>query len=63
MAIIMRMRDKYNSSGCLDMTAYLAIQRLEDRDAKANTHKEHKQKKRIISKSENSNGKSKACGN
>ena len=32
--MIMTTRDKYNSSGCLDMTAYIALQRIE-REEKA----------------------------
>ena len=32
----MRMRDKYNGSGCLDMTAFLAIQKLEREEQSRN---------------------------
>lgn len=28
----MRVRDKYNSSGCLDMTAYLALRNIERKE-------------------------------
>ena len=28
----MRVREKYNSSGCLDMTAYLAIRNIERKE-------------------------------
>ena len=45
----MRIRDKYNGSGCLDMTAFLAIQKLEREEqswhmaASLKMNKKHKQ--------------------
>lgn len=41
----MAKKDKYNSSGCLDMTAYLALQNVE-REERAMRHEREKEKRR-----------------
>ena len=38
----MRVRDKYNSSGCLDMTSYLAIRNIERKEKLEQTARQDK---------------------
>jgi len=40
----MAKRDKYNSSGCLDLTAYNALQKIERDEAGLNRHQREKER-------------------
>ena len=41
----MSKRDKYNSSGCLDMTAYLALRNIEREERRAQLKKKNDKRK------------------